>query len=160
MSNKYKTSTDVPDNVLAHRLTELADYVCKTKNLPSEFSMRVPAEHDRDADLVFTTAACRLLELTQLRATNKRLEEEVARLEQRVLVVSQDLRKQTADCDFYSQRTEKAEATVARLREALCHYDSLNGIHFHLPFCDHTAAKALSETSPTKLQPGEQDGRD
>lgn len=58
MSNKYEHSYDVPTDVIADRLDELATAVTK-KNL-DEFDMRIPAELDRDADLVLSEAARRL----------------------------------------------------------------------------------------------------
>lgn len=58
MSNKYKQSSDIPTSVLIERLMELSDAV--TKGNVSEFYMRVPAELDRDADLVLQEAAERL----------------------------------------------------------------------------------------------------
>ena len=64
MSTTYKSSKDVPSYVLADRLDELARVVtnrnCAEVRLPSEFSMSVPAEPDRDADLVMAEAARRL----------------------------------------------------------------------------------------------------
>lgn len=59
VSRKYKTGKEVPTDVLCDRLVELANAVTKdTTN--REFTMRVPAEHDRDADLVLAEAARRL----------------------------------------------------------------------------------------------------
>jgi hypothetical protein len=58
MSTQYKKSEDVPTKVLCERLRELANFVAK--NDFSDFSMRVPAELDRDADLVLSEAANRL----------------------------------------------------------------------------------------------------
>lgn len=60
MSTRYKRSADVPNTVLAERLKELSNIIA-TGNLGSEFTMRVPAELDRDADLVMAEAANRLL---------------------------------------------------------------------------------------------------
>lgn len=59
MSNTYKHGNDVPVEVLATRLDQLSDAV--TKNNMNEFTMRVPAELDRDADLVLMSASERLL---------------------------------------------------------------------------------------------------
>ena len=63
MTNKYKHGDIVPSNVLADRLDELASIITKKPDdFRSEFSMRVPAEFDRDADLVMSEAARRLRE--------------------------------------------------------------------------------------------------
>ncbi len=60
MSRKYKRSSDVPNEVLAARLFELA-LAIPNKNLrEGELTMRIPAEVDRDADLVIGEAARRL----------------------------------------------------------------------------------------------------
>lgn len=60
MSQKYKQSKDVPNEVIIERLRELAKAVTKRDSLEREFTMRVPAELDRDADLVLSEAAKRL----------------------------------------------------------------------------------------------------
>ncbi len=63
MSNKYKHGDRVPTDVLTARLDELADAVTKgTRNMHREFDMRIPAELDRDADLVISQSAERLRE--------------------------------------------------------------------------------------------------
>jgi len=63
MSTRYKSPLDVPAQVLADRLDELADVICKKRDrIDAEFAMRVPAECDRDADLVLAEAARRLRE--------------------------------------------------------------------------------------------------
>ena len=64
MSTTYKTGDYIPSKVLCQRLMELATAV--TKGQPTilrEFTMRVPAERDRDADLVLVEAATRIIEL-------------------------------------------------------------------------------------------------
>lgn len=61
MSTQYKSSRDVPTGVLAARLNELADVVSQKRDrIGAEFTMRIPAECDRDADLVMAEAARRL----------------------------------------------------------------------------------------------------
>ncbi|MEJ1354293.1 MAG: hypothetical protein RPU39_06345 [Candidatus Sedimenticola sp. (ex Thyasira tokunagai)] len=63
MSNKYKHGDRVPTDVLIARLDELAEAVAKgTRAVNREFDMRIPAELDRDADLVISQAAERLRE--------------------------------------------------------------------------------------------------
>lgn len=59
MSNTYKTAGDVPNEVLAKRLIELGHLVGE-QNF-RDFTMSVPAELDRDADLVLSMAGHRLL---------------------------------------------------------------------------------------------------
>lgn len=73
MSIQYKRSEDVPTETLANRLDDLADCVSTSRHrMDNEFTMRVPAEHDRDADLVMSEAARRLRDanntITALRA--------------------------------------------------------------------------------------------
>lgn len=61
MSTLYKSSKDVPAEVLVARLDQLADVVSsKRERIDAEFTMRIPAEVDRDADLVMSEAAVRL----------------------------------------------------------------------------------------------------
>jgi hypothetical protein len=61
MSTRYKRSEDVPNEILAARLDDLAKVITTTdKRMDSEFCMRIPAELDRDADLVMAEAARRL----------------------------------------------------------------------------------------------------
>ena len=64
MSNKYKHGDRVPSDVLCRRLDELAEFVTKGPDaVRREFTMRVPAELDRDADLVISAASRRIKEL-------------------------------------------------------------------------------------------------
>ncbi len=66
MSTKYRDKDDVPSEVLCSRLDELANAVTQgSKGLNREFSMRIPAEHDRDADLVLSAAARRIRQLEE-----------------------------------------------------------------------------------------------
>jgi hypothetical protein len=60
---------DLASSVAAAGVKDLAE-VCTRGGLPSEFSMRVPAELDRDADLVISEAARRL---TAVDVDNERL---------------------------------------------------------------------------------------
>lgn len=61
MSTLYQSSKDVPTEVLAARLNELADVVAQKRDrIGAEFTMRIPAECDRDADLVMSESAVRL----------------------------------------------------------------------------------------------------
>lgn len=55
MSNKYKHGDEVPSDVLCKRLDELSDAVTRGRDaINLEFTMRIPAELDRDADLVLS----------------------------------------------------------------------------------------------------------
>lgn len=61
MSIKYNKPEDVPNSVLCERLNALSDAVTRGKEaISDEFTMRVPAEVDRDADIVLAEAARRL----------------------------------------------------------------------------------------------------
>lgn len=61
MSSKYKHGDHVPTDVLVKRLRELVKVITDRHfGWQSEFTMRIPAELDRDADLVISEAATRL----------------------------------------------------------------------------------------------------
>ena len=61
MSRKYNSSPEVPTEVLVNRLKELSSAITTGRDaLEREFTMRIPAECDRDADLVLSEAAKRL----------------------------------------------------------------------------------------------------
>lgn len=61
MSTKYRNSSDVPTTTIVNRLNELSDAITGgSESMNGEFTMRVPAECDRDADLVLAEAARRL----------------------------------------------------------------------------------------------------
>ena len=67
MSTKYKHGDHVPTEVLAKRLDELADVVGRPgEERDRELTRRIPAELDRDADLVLSEAATRLTALAAL----------------------------------------------------------------------------------------------
>lgn len=64
MSRTFKESADIPTENIAARLKELAHAVTQGRDAVSrEFTMRIPAELDHDADLVLSEAARRLLAL-------------------------------------------------------------------------------------------------
>ena len=66
MSTKYKHGDTVPTKVLSARLNELADVVARKRDrIGAEFTLRIPAELDRDADCVLSEAANRLNDLTK-----------------------------------------------------------------------------------------------
>jgi hypothetical protein len=63
MSTTYKNMNDVPTTALCTRLQELAEVVTEGgRAVLREFTMRIPAELDRDADVVLANAAQRLQE--------------------------------------------------------------------------------------------------
>ncbi len=63
MSTKYKEAKEVPTESLCERLEQLSNAITKGKEqMEREFTMRVPAEVDRDADIVLSEAARRLRE--------------------------------------------------------------------------------------------------
>lgn len=64
MSRKYAHGDRIPSEVLCKRLEELSDAVTKgTASVEREFTMRIPAELDRDPDLVLSAAAERIKDL-------------------------------------------------------------------------------------------------
>lgn len=64
MSNQYSTTDEIPSETLCARLEQLSKAVTEGKEaVEREFTMRVPAECDRDADLVLYRAAKRIREL-------------------------------------------------------------------------------------------------
>ena len=65
MSNKYKNSKDVPDQVIIDRLMELSHASTTRESLLKEFTLTIPVQLDRDPDVVLSIAADRLQELNQ-----------------------------------------------------------------------------------------------
>lgn len=75
MSTKYRNSRDVPLDIIITRLNELSDAVAGGRESQNrEFTMRIPAECDRDADLVIDEAARRL---TTAQAENEALRQQL-----------------------------------------------------------------------------------
>jgi RNA polymerase subunit RPABC4/transcription elongation factor Spt4 len=65
MSTKYRDSKDIPTDILCKRINEIVSAITASdhgKSLLRECTMRIPAELDRDADLVLSEAARRLRE--------------------------------------------------------------------------------------------------
>lgn len=61
MSTKYREADEIPLEVIINRLDELSTAVTKGyRGVEREFTMSIPAELDRDADLVLSIAADRL----------------------------------------------------------------------------------------------------
>ena len=80
MGAKYQKTVDVSLEIICKRLEELSDAVTSGKERTlREFSMRVPAEVDRDADLILSGAAMRLKEqdkeIERLKSENGKLKE-------------------------------------------------------------------------------------
>lgn len=78
MTTNYQSTKDVPLEIICKRLVQLADAVSNTKDkdaMSREFTMRIPAECDRDADLVLCEAATRLRDLNK---ENERLSKLIA----------------------------------------------------------------------------------
>jgi len=87
MSTIYKINDIVPTNVLANRLNELSDAVCKGPHeVHKQFDMRIPAELDRDADLVLSESARRM---TELEAKLLLLQDEIETLTKEYLILYQ-----------------------------------------------------------------------
>ena len=64
MSTKYEISDEVPSKILCERLHVLATAVTKgKKGINREFYMSIPAQCDKDADLVLFAAAKRIKQL-------------------------------------------------------------------------------------------------
>lgn len=67
MSTKYNKPEDVPNAVLCDRLIALSDAVARGKAaIADEFTRRIPAEVDRDADIVLSEAARRVKILKEI----------------------------------------------------------------------------------------------
>lgn len=67
MSTKYKSPKDVPLNLIIARLLELSGAISDGRDSQSrEFIMRIPAECDRDADIVIAQSAMRLDQARQI----------------------------------------------------------------------------------------------
>ena len=80
MSTKYKKPDDVPNKIISERLYELADLIRDNDKdcLNREFTMRIPAELDRDPDLVMLTASKRILDFEK---ENQALKEKIIQLD-------------------------------------------------------------------------------
>lgn len=79
MSTKYKYGDRVPNTTLAKRLFELSDAIGDKESMIREFTRRIPAELDRDADLVLWQAAERIY---QLHDENERLNAALATVDE------------------------------------------------------------------------------
>jgi hypothetical protein len=101
MSTIYKRCKDVPTELLARRLKELAQ-ACERgfRSLPLDFTMRVPAEVDRDADLVMSESARRL---AILGAENERLRNAL-----KWLVELESEKEENGESELYLENRDKA----------------------------------------------------
>lgn len=66
MSTQYKKSEDIPTEVLCNRVKELIKLVTNGEVKHNEFTMRVPVELDRDADVVLAELVRRLNEVEEV----------------------------------------------------------------------------------------------
>lgn len=111
MSTIYRESKDVPTNVLCDRLDELARAVTQGREAKEqEFTMRVPAELDRDADLVLSEAAKRLRAAIQPAAQP----EPVTSDDELIAIIRED----------YRMAEIALENEISNLRESLAHADA------------------------------------
>lgn len=99
MSRKYSDSKDIPSEVLANRLEQLSEaVVARMRNdtlvFESEFTCRIPAELDRDADLVISEAGDRLKRLEQ---ECDELKDEVAKLTRRNDLIIEEAERESRD---------------------------------------------------------------
>lgn len=106
MSNKYKNSEDIPNEVIAKRLDELSDAVVQRlkgdpKPFNSEFTCRIPCELDRDPDVVLSTAATRLRDFEQMLSLAK---EENKSLESQMNELEMELENTTEECRLLNVR--------------------------------------------------------
>jgi hypothetical protein len=131
MSNKYKHGEKVPSSALIDRLNELSNAVTKGRDsINREFTMRVPAELDRDADLVLSSAASLIGELEQ---QNEALIAQVEELRDRLgreLAAVKEMHRINLE-----NKNEKETAHWAGRIEAL---------RFALGFLDYPASQSLS----------------
>jgi hypothetical protein len=134
MSTKYKHGDAIPIDVIARRLEELSNAVvarmnCDNAKFEREFTCRIPAELDRDADVVLSEASLRLskqqeriaeLEETVSKhieicerhvSTRKYLEKRITELEQIVLSVGH------IGVDFGYGVYEIDQATIDKARQ-------------------------------------------
>ena len=125
MSTKYKSSKDVPTDALISRLNELSDAITGGRDsLHREFTMRIPAECNRDADLVIGEAASRLTrlqsEVERLRGRCEELEELVHSQGRNNAELQRVLNKGATPYQPYILRkqAEAVDAVIKRIREA------------------------------------------
>lgn len=123
MSTKYKSSKDVPTDALISRLNELSDAITGGRDsLHREFTMRIPAECNRDADLVIGEAASRLTrlqsEVERLRGRCEELEELVHSQGRNNAELQRVLNKGATPYQPYILR-KQAEAVEAAVKEAM-----------------------------------------
>ena len=95
MSCYYKDSNSVPNRILSKRLDDLADIIInRKKGWQEELSMRVPAECDRDADLILSEADFRITEMSKIIMSIKRhIDSDDFDFEDRVIAVKSILKE-------------------------------------------------------------------
>lgn len=112
MSRKYQSSDEVPLSVLCERLKELSSAISKGRETKErELTIRIPAEVDRDADIVLSEASLRLInqakEIERLRACEAALKQ---------LVMLKDYKDAKGKDDNYMEQQPRV---WLRAREAL-----------------------------------------
>lgn len=111
MSTKYKHGDVVPSEVLSARLLELAHAATKSgREFEREFNMRIPAELDRDADLVLSQSADRIEQLQRERDELKAVLHEV---------------HQAAWSSVGSQEHEEADSALVHIFNSTKDYNSV-----------------------------------
>lgn len=127
MSNKYEYGEVVPTEVLAGRLSELSQAVINGKEaIEREFTKRIPAELDRDADLVLSSSAERMLALE-------------AELDQR----HAQLNEMNVRVKHFSEKNSQLEAEVERLNRQLNAYKkTINQIDDYLEYASESEIKS------------------
>lgn len=114
MSTQYKKPSEVPTDTLIIRVENLADAVTKGESGKDEFTMRIPAECDRDADIVLTEFARRF----------KELEKQLAKANESALFYKEQYEKTDRECTKLAMRESKANERVKRLEKILQRYES------------------------------------
>lgn len=105
MSRKYDNSRDVPTDTLVKRLDELSDAIAGGRDSQDrEFTMRIPAECDRDADLVLAESSRRLgaadTELAAAKARIAELERDNENLRSVMIAAAEEIAEHwDAHCD-------------------------------------------------------------
>ena len=105
MSTQYKKPSEVPTDTLIIRVENLADAVTKGEPGKDEFTMRIPAECDRDADIVLTEFARRF----------KELEKQLAKANESALFYKEQYEKTDRECTKLAIRESKANERVREL---------------------------------------------
>lgn len=151
MSTKYKISAEVPTAALAKRLDELSDVVGQSgEERDRELTQRIPAELDRDADLVLCEAAQRLVKLETERDALAAHAERQSELLRRLVSAMRNY-EMDADPDYPPPRDHRAMMSDAEAALGAAPETSLDRRDFM------TKADAFSEAAAIcrKVQEGQ-----